>query len=87
MTKLIGQRDCKSCEHFALINGGPFCTRFPPQAFMIQQVVSGSKEPQIAFINTYPPINPEIPCGEYKHNERRYQELLAEERAGVGLAQ
>jgi hypothetical protein len=70
---IIGGRTCRTCEHSHEIRppGGPpqvFCTRFPPQVFAL--AIPGPRGGSQVNVNaTYPLVNPEIPCGEYRRSE------------------
>jgi hypothetical protein len=61
---LIGGRSCHSCEFRYKIARSVFCTRYPPQAYLAP---GPQGQPQLSA--SYPPVNPAIPCGEYRRNE------------------
>lgn len=70
--RIIGGRSCRSCEHSRQIDvapSPPHCLRFPPQVFAV--LVPTPKGPSLQISSTYPTVNPEMPCGEYRRSEAK----------------
>jgi hypothetical protein len=66
---LLGAKSCRSCEHhFKLPSSLIVCKRYPPQLVFVA-VPGPMGEPQWITNSFFPPVNPDIPCGEYKRNE------------------
>ena len=63
MAALIGSKTCHSCEHIMRLQNNLHCRRYPPVPFML---INGA---EARIISSYPPVQPEMPCGEYKRNE------------------
>ena len=71
MSRLIGGRSCRSCEHSRQVNskGPPHCLRFPPQVFALLVPTPTGSGVQVSA--AYPTVNPDLPCGEYRRSEAR----------------
>lgn len=63
---------------------GPlFCLRFPPQVFAV--VVPTPQGPGVRVDATYPAVNPDMPCGEYRRSDARVMDEVS--GAPVGSTQ
>jgi len=83
MTAIIGGKSCRSCEFMVLIGKGIFCRRYPPMAFGL--VTPGPQgRPAFTVQSSYPPVNPELPCGEYQRSELNAGAELRGARPGNG---
>lgn len=81
MAAIIGSKSCRSCGYFLKFNGGLHCRRYPPTAFPVaSQTPEGM---QIRIHSSYPPINPDQPCGEYLRNEMLAREELLDATSGL----
>lgn len=80
---LIGGKSCRSCEHRIKMNGIMFCRRYPPQ--VIQVMRDTPTGPQLAMNASYPPINPDIPCGEYERSDVNAAEEVRDAAASAKL--
>lgn len=70
MSRLIGGRSCRSCEHSRLEGSVTFCLRFPPQVTSVALPMPNG-QPGVRTDSTYPFVNPDWPCGEYRRSEAR----------------
>ncbi len=76
MSQLIGSKSCRSCEWRAKLHSKLFCRRFPPQN--IGGLMPGPNgQPITVFTSSYPEVNADLPCGEYKRNELHASEELS----------
>jgi hypothetical protein len=66
---LIGGKTCSSCEYRIAMNNRMFCGRYPPQIFVVPVVDPIAKATVMAPQSSYPQVNPQLPCGEYKRND------------------
>lgn len=82
MTALIGSKSCRSCEHILKFNGGLFCRRNPPTVIPIIQA-GPNGAPQALVHSSYPPVNPDQPCGEYLRNDILAAEELRDVSTGL----
>lgn len=85
MIPLLGAKSCRSCEyHFKQPGGGGVlaCRRYPPAVVFIA-IPGPDGAPNWITNSVFPPINPDIPCGEYKRNELMAQAELAQSTKGV----
>jgi len=83
MTALIGGKSCRSCEFILIVGkGGLFCRRHPPMAFGI--AMPGPQGPVLTVHSSYPPVNPDMPCGEYQRSELNAAAELSEAKPGNG---
>lgn len=74
---LIGAKSCRTCEFRHKQGNMIFCTRNPPQIYATV-TVNTVHGPQPAPVASYAPVNPDIPCGEYRRSEAfATQEVLA----------
>lgn len=71
MSRIIGGRSCRSCEHSRMLDatGAPHCLRFPPQVFAL--LVPTPQGPSMQINSVYPTVNPDLPCGEYRRSEAK----------------
>lgn len=80
MTSLIGGRTCRSCEYSRRLDPSPkgplHCMRYPPQVFAL--AVPTPQGSSVQVNSTYPTVNPDLPCGEYRRSEVRAMDELAQ---------
>lgn len=72
MAGIIGGRTCRTCEHRTIRKQGPqemvFCRRYPPTCVVVMGLDQrGNPISQIQ--SSYPCVDPNEPCGEYRRNE------------------
>lgn len=83
---IIGSKSCRSCEFLSRKDGQMYCCRYPPTPFCVMQP-NGQGGMTANIIAAYPPVNPDMPCGEYKRNEINAAEELLEASTAVGVRQ
>lgn len=75
---IIGGKSCHSCEFSLALQRLTFCTRFPPQVYVAP--INTPTGPVPGLQASYPPVNPELPCGEYRRNELKAGQQISQAR-------
>lgn len=76
---IIGGKSCRSCEY---VNFGEsdrkwYCSLYPPTPFFVpQKLPNGTITPVV--ISTFPPVDPDRPCGQYLRSEEKAAREIAQ---------